>query len=150
MAGAMAASPRHHLGHVVAADVGNQLVLAKEFDQLPQAPVRGLRLGQMLGMLAPIAAGDIIEAQRCSRRLGLRNMRLRLFALGRFYFFGFAPGRGLGTAVKAITSPLEIEVPVRRARGTVDGQGVSFLRCESMNASMSAGANILRGRLVPW
>jgi hypothetical protein len=44
----------------------------------------------------PESASDIVEPQRGARGLDLDHALLRLLAFGGFYFFGFAPGRGLG------------------------------------------------------
>src|SRR5262245_45510778 len=69
----MAASPCDQLGHVVARDLGDQLVLAEELDQQIEAVLSADRARMMLAHLLPVAARDIIKPQRCARRLGLRN-----------------------------------------------------------------------------
>ena len=123
---ALAAPPCDEPGHVVAGDVGDQLVLAEELDQQPQAP-HVVPARPMLPVLGPITSGDVVEPQRC-RAPDLLNLRLGLLAFGRLYFFGFPLGRGLGRAVKAMTSELEVVLIVWRALVGEDGHAGTSLR----------------------
>src|SRR6516164_1112911 len=104
----------------------------------------------MLPDLGPISRGHILESQRCSHHSLLRNMPPRSLALRALYRLGFSLGRGLRGAMKSMTSDLEIKLPERRARVTVDGHdGTSCRACDSINAATSASVNLLRGRRVP-
>ena len=76
--------------------------------------------------LLPIALGHVVELERSLGRRQLCDQPLRLLALARLYFFGFAVRRAFRRAVKPMTSPLEVEVPVWRAPGAIDGHGRSF------------------------
>src|SRR5262245_50057304 len=126
----MCAPPRHHARNVVARDLGDQLVRAemRTFNDLFQVRPGIGRSGMMLADLLPVPASHVIEPQRGARRRKLRDILLGALALGRLYFFGFAPGRGLRRPVKAMTSEPEVEVPERRAPGAIDGHGGASFR----------------------
>jgi hypothetical protein len=143
--------PRRHAisARVVVSDVGQKLVLAEKFYQ-ERKPLPCVAAARVVLRLRPEPTGHVIEPQRRARDLALRNDLLRLLALGGLYFFGFAPGRGFGAAVKAMTVDAEFEVPVWRARLAIDGHGTSFRVWLAMKASRSASVNILRGRFLPW
>src|SRR5262245_11776482 len=100
--------------------------------------------------LLPVPDADIVELKRGTRGFRLCDVLLGPLALGRFYFFGFAPGRGLGTPVKAVTTQPEVELPKRRAPILVDGHGTSFRVWLAMKSSRSASANMRRMRFLPW
>jgi hypothetical protein len=127
-ANAVPAPPRHQPRHVVAGDLGDQLVLAKKLNQpCKLAPrIAGTMTSMMLPHLPPVAASNIVEPQRGPRGFRLHDVLLGALALDRLYFFGFPPGRGLGTPVKAITSPPKIVLPERRAGAAVEGHGTSL------------------------
>src|SRR5262249_42619850 len=108
---AMAAPPCDQRAHVIVADGGDRLVLTEKFDQ-ERKPFPGVAAGRVVLRFRPEPTCDVVESQRGARGLGLRNGLLRLRALDRFYFFGFAPGRGFGAAVKAMILDTEFEVPV--------------------------------------
>src|ERR1700739_4116479 len=124
----MPAPPRHQLGDVVAGDVGEELVLAEELDQVTDLPLSVVGTGMMLPDLLPIASGDVIEPERCRCPAGLLNPLLRFLALDSLYRFRFAPGCALGRAVKAMTSDLEVVAPERRALVAADGHVGKSLR----------------------
>ena len=84
--------------------------------------------GMVLPDLVPISACHVVEAQRCTRRLQLHDIPLRLLAFGLLYGFRFAFSRAFGRAVKAMTSPLEVEEVVGRIRTFVDGHAGESLR----------------------
>src|SRR5262249_58055770 len=90
------APPCHKARDIIPRNLGQCLVLAKELNQPAQFPPRVARAAVMLANLVPIATSDIVEGHRRARSLGLRDVLLRLLALGALYRFGFAPGRGLG------------------------------------------------------
>src|SRR6516225_4027396 len=148
----MPAPPRHNSRHVVACDVGQELVLAEELDQECKVMLGIVRARMMLPNLLPIALGHVVEAQRGLGRRQLRDEPRRLLSLGRLYFFGFASRRAFRRAVKPMTSHLEVEVEIRRATVSVlvDGQGTSFRVWLAMKLSRSASVNMRRGRLRPW
>jgi hypothetical protein len=134
---AMSAPPRDQLGNVVTRDLRQQSFLAEEFDQQFQPMLGAGRVGVMLPNLLPVPARNIIEPQRSARGLSLRDQPSRLLTLGGFYFFRFPPGRALCRAVKAMTAPLEIEVPEWRARIFIDGHDTSLQVCAAINSLMS-------------
>ena len=68
VADAMSAPPCDQLGNIVVGDVGDELVLAEELDQVAELPLCVVGAGMVLADLLPVAAGDIIEAQRCRCR----------------------------------------------------------------------------------
>jgi hypothetical protein len=93
---AVAAAPRDQPRYLVAADFGDELVLAEE-------PYQSLKLlpgvggpGVMLADFLPIAPGHVVEAQRGRGRALNGDERPRLLALGALYRFGLPLGRGLG------------------------------------------------------
>ena len=92
----MATAPSDQSGDVVAADFGDDLVLAEEFDQAFEQLVRVGGGGVVLPDFRHIAAGDVVEPQRASGGLLLSHPRLGLLALDALYAFGRPPGRGLG------------------------------------------------------
>ena len=120
---AMPAPPRHELRHVVAGDLGQEPVLAEMLDQEREPVLGALRARVMLPDFVPVAPGHIVEAQRCLCRRQLGNQCPRLLALCRFYFFGFTSRRAFRRAMKPMTVELEVEMPERRARTSVDGHG---------------------------
>ena len=124
----MSSTPRHQLGDIVAHDLGDELVLAKEAEQHFEIAFGIGGTGVVLPDLDPISASDVVQSQRGARALDLPDQRLSLLTIGRFYFVGFALGRDLGRAVKAMTSELEVEVPERRARLAEDGHGGDSFR----------------------
>ena len=121
----MPAPPCHELRHVVVGDLGDKLVLAEKL-QHQAKPAPHVRASEMLRVLGPIAAGDVVEAQRRARVLGLCDQRLGALALGRLYFFGFAPRRFFCTSEKLTISDLEAVLPERRARVASERHGRSF------------------------
>src|SRR5262249_39028629 len=133
----MSAPPCDQPRHLVVGDVGHELVLAEELDQERKVVLGAVGTRMMLSDLLPIALGHVVEAQRCLRRRQLRNQPLRLLALGRLYFFGFAARRAFRRAVKPMTSHLEVVVEIRRATvfGLVGGQATSFRVWLAMNSS---------------
>jgi len=106
----------------------------------------------MLADLLPVAIGNVIEPQRGLGCRQLCDQPLRLLALGRFYFFGFAARRAFRRAVKPMTSHLEVVVEIRRSTVLVlvGGHGASFRVRLAMNSSRSALVNLMRGRFLPW
>ena len=60
----MSAPPCDQLRYVVAADVGEELVLAEKVDQIADLPLGVTGTGVMLAYLLPVAPGNIIELQR--------------------------------------------------------------------------------------
>jgi hypothetical protein len=131
----MPASPCHELRHVVADNLGDQLVRAemRTLDQQREIVLGVVGARVVLPNFDPIATRNIVEAQRRARGRKLCDLRFGPLALGRFYFLGFAPGRALRRAVKAITSEPEIEVPERRAPLAVEGHGESLRVWLAMN-----------------
>jgi hypothetical protein len=141
----MASPPRDQLAHVVVRNVGDVLVLAKEVDQQPDHMPGIVRAFVMLTHFDPVAARHIIEAQRCTRRLHLGDALLGLLPLGRFYLLRFALGGCFRRAVKAMTSPLEIEMVERRTFRAVDRHAIAPAlrrRRTSSNSARSLSANI--------
>src|SRR5437868_11865797 len=124
----MPASPRDQPRHVVAANLGQELVLAKELDQQREPMLGAVGTRVMLPALTPIPPRHIVEAQRGARGRGLRNVLLGPFALGGLYFFRVPPSRAFGRAVKAMTSDLEVEVPIWRARAAIERHAGESLR----------------------
>jgi hypothetical protein len=125
---AVPAPPRHEPRHVVARDLGQELVLAKKLNQQREPVLGAIRPGVMLPDLLPVALGHIVELERGLGRRQLRDQPLRLLALGRLYFFGFAARRAFRRAVKPMTSDLEVEVPIWRARAAIERHAGESLR----------------------
>jgi len=64
-------------------------------DQKSDLAVRVVGTGMVLPDVLHVAPGHVVEPQRCGRRSRLRDMALRLLALGALYRFRFAAGPGL-------------------------------------------------------
>jgi hypothetical protein len=67
--------PRHELRHIVAGDLGDQLVRAemRTLDQQRQIMLGVVGSGMVLSDLLPVTERNVVEAQRRARGLGLRN-----------------------------------------------------------------------------
>jgi hypothetical protein len=74
----------------------------------------------VLADLSPIAADHVVEGETFACRGTGRGALLCPLALGPLYGLRFPAFRSLRRAVKATTSPLEVEVVERRALGLVD------------------------------
>jgi hypothetical protein len=138
--------------HVVARDLGKQLVLAEKLDQERKIVVSVVSASVVLPDFLPVTLSHVVEAQRGLGRRQLRNEPRRLLVLGRCYFFGFTPRRAFRRAVNPMTSHLEVEVEIRRAAVSVliDGHGTSFRVWLVMKSSRSASVNLMRLRFLPW
>src|SRR5262245_47889562 len=108
------------------------------------------RAREMLRVLGPVAAGNVVEPQRRPRLLGLDNERLCLLPLLPLYGFGFAPSRLLRRSEKAVTLDLKVVAVERGAWIASDGHGESFRVWLVMNSLRSVSVNILRARRLPW
>src|SRR5262245_38756878 len=116
----MAPAPGDKARNVIVHDLGQQRGWAEIVDQAGEVAPRVTLAGVVLTDLGPIPARHVVELQRCRRGFGSRRRLLRELALGLLYPLGFALVRSLRRAVKAITSPPEVEVVERRALRPVD------------------------------
>src|SRR6516225_5934519 len=144
----MAEPPGHQLADIVVGDVGDKPVLAEEVEQQSGYVPRVVRTDMMLANFVPVAASDIIEAERSLRRLDLSDVPLRVLTHGRFYFFSVSLRPGLGRAEKAMTSDFEVVLPIRRFCRLVDRQPSLRLR-RSISSSRSSSVNRMRGFFLP-
>src|SRR5271169_4038345 len=114
----VATSPCNELRNVVASDSGERFHCAEVVNDPGQIAFSITSAGMVLASLVPITASGIIK--RHARAIGRRRGVLDPLAFGLLYRLRFPPVCPLRRAVKAITSPLEVEVVVRRALGLID------------------------------
>jgi hypothetical protein len=82
--------PRDQFVQVIVGDFGDKLGLAEVVDHAGEVAFSIVGAGVMLPDFNPIAVGNMIELERDRRILRLDCVLLSAFALGAFYFLGFA------------------------------------------------------------
>ena len=134
----VATSPCDQLGHIVASDRVDRPGSAKVLNQAGEIAFRVFGTSMVLSDFMPITAGGIVERHADAR--AQPAVCLDALALGFLYGLRFPSVRPFRRAVKASTSPLEVEVVVRRALGLVDGH-------DAVPSAGAAGDKIVKIRI---